>query len=158
MTIEKMITGFSQQYTKALNMLEDIVNKYSSGSWLDHTNYQNAACQIAYHALFYTNIYASPAEDRIIKWEKEIWNYHDLKKTDFNDHLLISDINALIAFVRNNIKLYLKDFSPASDCWPSWYSQNQFEFHINNLRHLQQHTAELIERLNNIQTISYHWQ
>jgi len=49
------------------------------------------------------------------------------------------------------------EFIPEKNCWPHWYDENQLEFHINNIRHLQHHTAETIERANNIKPFNYTW-
>ena len=62
-----------------------------------------------------------------------------------------------LQFIEGNLEEYLSDVKPEEKCWPHWYDENQLEFHINNIRHIQHHTAEIIERANNVENFEYEW-
>jgi len=118
---------------------------------------------VCYHALFYTNIYLSPTGEDIRKWAGEREECHNLKRSSEEggesdeSPYTRGEMGDFLEHIRGSIDSYLERMEPERDCWPFWYSQNQLEFHMNNLRHLQHHTGELFERLNNISPISYKW-
>ena len=160
------ISVFEKQYNKTLNMIYEIIVSYDEDLWHDNENYQYPAWQIAYHGIYYTNIYCSSKEEKIVSWPKEKEYYHffgnkpwpPFEKVTIETPYSINNINEFIEFVREQVPNYLKDFSPDEKCWPFWYDETQFEFHINNIRHLQHHTAEILERHNNLKKTKYSWQ
>ena len=150
------------QYGKAAAMMEECINLYDDTLWTDRS-YQNPAWQVCYHGLFYTNIYLSPSESAIRKWSGEREDYHDLRKIPssagyvFDKTYTHGEMADFLNHIREFLPVYMESFEPEEPCWPSWYNQNQLEFHMTNLRHFQQHTAELLERLNNRSPVSYQW-
>ena len=160
------VSVFENQYDKTLNMIQETISSYNKSLWYDSVNFQYPAWQIAYHGLYYTNIYCSPTEEKIIPWPKEKENYHffgnkpwpPYEKIVIEESFSTNEINEFIDFLKKQIPNYLKDFSPDKKCWPFWYDESQLEFHINNLRHLQHHTAEILERHNSLVKTEYSWQ
>jgi hypothetical protein len=154
------------QYNKCLNILADAIKKYNESLWLDDKNYQFPVWQVVYHGLYITNIYCSVAENTIVNWPKEKQDYHFLGKKPWPpyEEVIIEgsytkeEMLEFLEFIRKIVPIYLKDIKPEERCWPFWYDESQLEFHINNLRHLQHHTAEIIERHNNFKNIQYLWQ
>jgi hypothetical protein len=154
------------QYNKCLNILADAIKKYDEGLWYDDKNYQSPVWRITYHGLFFTNIYCSAVETTIVKWLKERQDYHFLVKKPWppfeevvvKDTYTKDELLEFLEFIRKIVPGYLEDMQPKERCWPFWYEENQLEFHINNLRHLQHHTAEIIERHNNFSNIQYLWE
>lgn len=144
----------ANQYRYALTMLKGVVNETDEATWIDTDEKQKvAAWQIAYHAVYYTNIYCSPSEAHVKRWEGQTdtdhffdtpWPPHERLVPDHT--MSKADISAFIDFVLGAITDYLEGFETDKPCWPHWYHMNQCEFHLNNLRHLQHHTAQLIER------------
>ena len=74
-----------------------------------------------------------------------------------NDVLSQSDIAHFVDHIVQCIPRYLERFSMDSDCWPNWYSLSQMEFHMNNLRHIQHHVGQLIERHRSIKALDVPW-
>ena len=144
----------ASQYDIALTMLKGVVEETADDVWLHTDDVKEAAWHIAYHAAYYANIYASPSEQAVRRWPKQAKDSHFLGPTPWPPHERLvptesfskADIIEFINFVRGVIPEYLDHLDPEAPCWPSWYDQNQFEFHLNNLRHIQHHTAQLIER------------
>jgi hypothetical protein len=153
---------FSRQYKSALGMIDEFIDKCPDDFWLDE-KYQSPAWQVCYHALFYTNIYLSPSEVAILKWEGERDEYHDLRRIGREkdpaplEPYSRREMKTFQEHIRSRVPSCLEDMEPDRDCWPFWYNQNQLEFHMNNLRHLQHHTGELFERLNIISPVPYQW-
>ena len=161
-TIRRMLLA---QYEKSLAMLSETIGLYDDGLWLDHTSYDSPAWQVAYHALYYTNIYCSPTEEEVSRWSKERQDLHRFarpgaqrsERTAPGAAYTKEDTLDYLSFVRATIPSYLERMEPEARCWPSWYDEPQLEFHLNNLRHLQHHVGQLIERRDIVDSISYEW-
>ncbi len=142
------------QYTYALTTLKAVVGETKDDLWFYTDEIKEAAWHIAYHVVWHANIYCSASKEAIKRWDKQSNDCHVLGPTPWPPHERFvpsetyskADIIEFIDFVLEVIPEYLEHFEPEKPCWPDWYNQNQFEFHINNLRHIQHHTARLIER------------
>jgi hypothetical protein len=161
-----LIEVLQNQYARSFNILRNVIINYNESIWLNKNDYKTPAWQIVYHAIFYVNIYCSSSEDEIIQWNKSRNDYYDFKKM----HDLIknkgiqlipytkSEMIEYLNFVLENIPLYLSKMKPEEKCWPYWYNESQLEFHFNNLRHLQHHTGEIIERHDIKIDLPYVWE
>ena len=144
----------ASQYEIALTMLKGVVEETEEDTWLYTDELKEAAWHIAYHAVYYANIYCSPSEEEVKRWERQSKDCHFLGPTPWPPHERFvpgesyskADIIEFIDFVLTVIPEYLERLEPEKPCWPDWYKQNQFEFHPNNLRHIKHHTAQLIAR------------
>ncbi len=137
------------QYKACFTMLKSCIERYSDSVWYDKDNHETAAYEIAYHAIACTNLCSAPSEDGMVRWAGEA----DPDKHRFSQ----SEMVDYIEHVLRQIPVYLQSFSPEEDCWPDWYNLNQHEFHINSLRHVQHHAAELIERHRSTKDLSVEW-
>ncbi len=154
------------QYNKSFNILEETVRNYNDDLWYDKKNYKSPAWQVVYHGLFFANIYLSHTEKGIISWPKGKENYHILGKTPWPpfEEVVIDgsyskeEMLEFLSFIRSKMPSYLDQMQPEERCWPPWYEENQLEFHINNIRHIQHHTAEVIERHDIADGFKYKWQ
>lgn len=154
-----------KQYNKCFGMLLDTIEKCDEGIWFDDQNYHHPAWHVLYHVLFYANIYCSATEAGIEPWPKGKVDYEVLGKTPWPPHEEViveetfakSEIVEFLDFVKGKVPAYLDEMSPEEDCWPFWYDETQLEFHINNIRHIQHHTAEIIERNDIADRFQYSW-
>jgi hypothetical protein len=154
------------QYEKAGSILTNTIERYDDELWMAADGYSYPAWRVAYHAVYFTNIYCSPTEESISAWPHERENYQILGRTPWPPYELVvatepysrAEIGEYLCFVLEAVPGYLEGIEPEADCWPFWYDENQLEFHFNNLRHLQHHTAELIERHDIATGFSYPWQ
>ncbi len=153
------------QYENVLKMLEECIAKYPDDLWAD-TGYQNPAWHVAYHALYYTNIYLAPTEDEIRHWPEEQAELHYLASSAHPEYSGVfkkavpysrDEMISFLGLIRQYLSQYLQNLDPHAPAWPSWYDQPRGEFHINNLRHLQHHTGELQERINSRRTTTNEW-
>ena len=148
----------TSQYLASLTMLKTCADNYDPRLWVNCSNHRNPAGQIAYHAAFYANIYLSPSRSKTVRWENEVSHMEDLDKpVASNDVLPRSDIAHFVDHVVQHVPRYLEALSMDSDCWPHWYSLSQMEFHMNNLRHIQHHVGQLIERHRSIRSLNVPW-
>ncbi len=145
------------QYEKALQILEECLCNFDDELWLDE-EYQNPAWHIAYHVLYYTNIYLASSEEAVMHWQLEQGGLQYLSSSEHPEYSAAAkqaDIytrEQLISFlgiIKRNLTGYLQKLHLNDPAWPPWYDETKGEFHLNNLRHLQHHPGELMERLNN---------
>ena len=149
-----MKSELARQYEIALTMLKGVIDETDEDIWHYSDDSKDAAWHIAYHAVYYANIYCSPSEEEVKRWDRQSRDCHILGPTPWPPHERLvpresyskSEVTDFIDFVLKVIPEYLECLDPEKPCWPHWYEQNQFEFHLNNLRHIQHHTAQLISR------------
>jgi hypothetical protein len=149
-----MKSELASQYRIALAMLRGVIAETAEDTWVYTDEVKEAAWHIAYHAVYYANIYCSPTEGQVKRWPRQSNDCHFLGPTPWPPHERFvphesyskADVIEFIDFVLAAIPEYLEHLEPEKPCWPHWYKQNQFEFHLNNLRHIQHHTAQLVER------------
>jgi hypothetical protein len=161
-----LLQSLKNQYDKSLNILEEAIRGYDEDLWLDDKAYKSPAWQVAYHALFYANIYCSPTEAGVAAWPKARENYQFFGKTPWppfekvvlKEPYAKADMLEFLGFVRDRIPVYLEKMRPEEKCWPHWYDEPQLEFHINNIRHIQHHCGEMIERHDIVRSFAYKWQ
>jgi hypothetical protein len=121
--------------------------------------------QIVYHLLFHANLYYSPSESGIRKWPKQRIDYHrfdkmhDMRRDNPDEIIPYSkvDLTEYAMFVLDQAPRYLSEMKPAGKCRPSGYDENQMEFQMNNLRPVQHHPGEIIERHDLKRELEYQW-
>jgi hypothetical protein len=144
MTIKKSIQS---QYHAALMMLKSAIEKCPEKLWAED-DYVNPFWHVAYHVLFYTHFYLSPNSKDFIPWEqhrdeitslepsvKEIQPYHKEAILNYLD-LCLEQVEAQVSAM---------DLDAESGF--NWLPFNKLELQFYNIRHIQQHTGELCERL-----------
>lgn len=135
------------QYKAALAMLRQAIEKCPDALWAD-ASYQNPFWRVAYHTLIYTHFYLGPSEDNFTPWEKhqqdlqllgqEIPGTRVYRKTELLDYL---------ALVLDQVDLQVGAMDLAAESGFHWLPFNKLELQFYNIRHVQQHTGELCERL-----------
>ena len=152
MDIQKIVIS---QYKAALLMFKDAVSISSEELWygIEKTN---AFWHIAYHTLFYTDLYLSVNLDSFVPWDKHKENYNLLDKTltpSYNK----SDIFEYYEKIIDALELRIRetDFEAPSGFY--WLKCNKLELHIYNIRHIQHHAGQLIERIRDYQKQGINW-
>ena len=153
------------QFHAALEMLKQCLLQCPDSMWDDPID-RNKFWLLAYHALFYTHLYLHPSEQDFTAWAKHRQNYqfmgrlpwppHDqvpigepYSKADLLEYceLCSTTVDEMIA------KVDLESGASGFD----WIPMGKLELQIYNLRHLQQHTGELMERLGSRAGIDVDW-
>ncbi len=146
--------NIQSQYQAALEMLRRVVVQCPDEMWDDPT-YRNVFWRVVYHSLFYTHLYLQPRGEDFIAWAKHRPEYHQMQSG--GEPYTKAEILEYFDLIRQQIDQLV----PASDLEaPSgfgWLPFNRLETHLYNLRHLQQHTGELSERLGVVASIDVDW-
>jgi len=144
--------AFISQYIASLNMLEETINKADDTIWLNK-KYTNPFWQIAYHALFYTDFYLYKDEKSFIRWEKFKDGYHRMANNQQTSEGTLNiepyKREEIIEYLKKNQNSLIERLEVTNLEAPSgfhWLPFNKFELQIYNIRHLQHHTGQLIER------------
>ena len=142
------------QYLAALEMLMQAVNQCPEDLW-DDRGYKNTVWQIAYHALFYTHLYLQPNEKEATPWVKFKPGYHEMEKRD--DPYSKADIAEYFEFCREQVDKQVEALDLEAPSGFYWLPFSKLELQLYSIRHLQQHTGELSERLGSARDIEVDW-
>ncbi|MCA9838476.1 MAG: DinB family protein [Trueperaceae bacterium] len=146
-----------RQYHAALGMLGNSIKDCPVELW--NKGSTNKYWHIAYHTLFYTHLYLSESDERFEPWEKGREGYNDLS---------LRQAEPLNAYSQAELLEYLElchkevdtrvpglDFEAPSGF--DWLPFGKLELQIYNIRHIQHHTGQLIDRLREAADISSNW-
>jgi hypothetical protein len=154
----------ARQYRASMAMLKDAVTKCPESLWLA-AEYPNKFWHIAYHVLYCTHMYLENSRDEFIPWKKHRedyqwlgplpWPPHDRPKigTPYSKEEILEYLEICSEEIETRVPGL--DFSAPSGF--SWLPFNKLELQLYNLRHLQHHTAQLIDRLRTAAQIGVAW-
>ncbi|MGH9387012.1 MAG: hypothetical protein ACRD2N_22310 [Vicinamibacterales bacterium] len=168
MTAHSWPLVLKSQYHASLAMLRDAIEQCPDRLWLDTTN-TNAFWQIAYHVLFYTHLYLHEDEASFRPWARHQSTVQypsgvpgraatDPTLPRFADpyakgHVLEfwSICDGMVDEVVDRLDL------SRTECGFWWYKMSKLEHQLVNIRHIQHHTAQLMDRLRASQAIGIKW-
>jgi len=137
------------QYLAALEMLKQVIVKCPETLWNSPGDI-DPCWRKAYHALFYGHLYLQNTEAAFIQWEK----HHDPENgTPFTR----DEVLEYLAFVQNQVKERVANLDLEAQSGFDWLPFNKLELQFYNIRHIQQHTGELYERLGSQENIELDW-
>jgi hypothetical protein len=153
------------QYLAALDMLKQTITKCPESIWNDPRD-KTAFWRIAYHALFYTHLYLQESEKTFKGWANHRPDYHLLGPTPWPPHDLPkigepydqATVLDYLAFCQQQVR----DLVPRLDLDSEssgfeWLPFGKLELQFYTIRHLQQHTGELMDRLGTRAAIEIDW-
>jgi hypothetical protein len=148
------ISIVQSQYHAALAMLEAAVQQCPASIW-DDSQDRNPTWRVAYHVLFYTHLYLQPREADFREWDKARGEaqyfgpifFEGNREPIVAEPYTCDEIMKYLVFCRDEADRQVAklDFSAPSGF--SWIPLNKLELQFYNIRHIQQHTGELYERL-----------
>ena len=153
------------QYHAALEMLRQTIVKCPDSLW-DNPADGNRFWHVAYHALFYIDLYLQNSEKEFTPWSEHReqnqflgpmpWPPHDLPK--IGAPYTKEEVLAYLELCRQQVteKVATLDLNAEASGF-SWLPFGKLELQIYNIRHLQHHTAELMERLGTREGIQVNW-
>jgi hypothetical protein len=147
------------QYHAALEMLHMAVTKCPPSLW-DAIEDQARFWHVAYHVLFYTHLYLQVTEEAFVPWIKHRDEIHAMGRVSYSalgEPYTREEILAFLAFCHDQIETCVPvlDLNAASGF--HWLPFDKRELQFYNIRHLQQHTGELMERLGTRAGIELRW-
>lgn len=138
------------QYYASLEMLRQAIEACPESLWYDQ-EHPSPFWQIAYHALFYTHLYLQPSEEDFVPWEKHAEASRSLGSSgegaEAGEPYSKEDLLAYhrLCYQQVEERVPLLDLEAGSGFY--WLPFDKLELQIYNIRHIQQHTGELYERL-----------
>jgi hypothetical protein len=153
-----------RQYRASLEMLRQAIDQCPEPLWLD-PNYPNRFWHIAYHALFYSHLYLQAGEAEFKPWTKRRPDYQFLGPTSWPPHerpkieLPYSQAEVLEyhGVCCGEVEERVRSLELDSPSGFPWLPFSRMELHLYNLRHLQHHAGQLIDRLRTADNIGVAW-
>jgi hypothetical protein len=143
MDIKRALKG---QYRAGLAMLRQTISKCSSEVWVSGTH-PRTYWRIAYHALFYTHLYAMQTEHDFVAWDKhrectDLWRNPPELESYTQAELL-----EYLDFIDSSIEAWVDQLDlEADDSGFSWYEKiEKIDHQLLNIRHLAGHMGQLSE-------------
>jgi len=154
----------SSQYLASLEMLKQTITRCPESIWnspADKTKFWH----IAYHALFYTHLYLQDTEKDFTPWRLHRPEYQFLGQLPWPPHAAPKigepydkeTVLDYLAFCQQQAVERAPRLNLEAESGFNWLPFNKPELQIYNIRHLQQHTGELMERLGTRAGIELDW-
>ncbi len=144
------------QYKAAFQMLRQTIEKIPDSQW-NTDEYPNPNWQIAYHALWSAKLYLGANLESYVPWADAIEGAESLGGTkdweNPEEGIIVEGHNAkevvlsFITVLESDLETSISSLPLSEDSGFEWYPYSRLELHVNNIRHLQHHTAQLIERM-----------
>ncbi len=149
------------QYLAALEMLKSAVTQCPDLLW-DDASYRNRFWHTAFHALFYAHFYLQPKEEDFVPWEKHHANATSLaesanKLEAMKRPFTPAEILEYLAFVQQEVLHTVDKLDWDAESGFYWLPFSKLELQFYSIRHIQQHTGELFERLGARGRVDVHW-
>ena len=145
----KMIsTILASQYKASLGMLRNALEKIPDAQW-NTEEYNNPNWQIGYHILWATKFYLGPDTRQYTPFKNAIegaeslgganeWENAEVKVEGFHTR---AELLFFIDELENTLPAAIEKIPLEGDSGFEWYPYSRLELHINNIRHIQHHTA-----------------
>jgi hypothetical protein len=142
------------QYLAALEMLRSAVIQCPDGLW-DDPAYKNRFWHVVYHALFYTHLYLQPSLEAFVAWSKNRSGSNELEQAV--EPYSKDEILEYFDICRKQVEEQVPSLDLEAPSGFHWIHLNKLELQFYTIRHLQQHTGELCERLGAAGDIEVDW-
>ena len=152
------------QYLSVLEMLEQTIVKCPDAIW-NNSGDKTRFWHIAYHVLFYAHLYLQDSEQTFTAWTRHRDEYQFIGQVPWPPHAQPKigepydreTVLEYLAFCRQQVveRVTHLDLDAASG-FP-WLPFSKLELQIYNIRHLQQHTGELMERVGTRAGLEIDW-
>ena len=161
MSIQDIIKS---QYRASLEMLRESIVKCSDTLWVDPA-YKNKFWHIAYHALFYTHLYLQEDGRTFVPWSKHRQEYEFLgpfpwpphKEPNIGEPYSQEDVLEYLEVCQNEVGGRVSSLNLEAASGFDWLPFDKLELQFYNIRHLQHHTGQLVDRLRTREAIGVGW-
>ena len=152
------------QYQAALEMLKQTIAKCPDSIW-NSPNDKTKFWHIAYHALFYTHLYLQDSEQAFTPWSKHRQEYQFIGQVPWPPHALPQIVEAYdkdtvleyLAFCQRQVVERVPQVNLEAASGFDWLPFSKLELQLYTIRHIQQHTGELMERLGARADVEINW-
>ena len=148
------------QYLASLEMLKQAIDNCPESIW-NSPDDKTRFWHIAYHVLFYTHLYLQDTLQAFKPWSLHRERYESLEPLPqpphTNEPYDKATVLDYLAFCQQQVKDRVPGLDFDGKSGFDWLPFNKLELQIYNIRHLQQHTGELMERLGTRTGIELDW-
>ena len=148
------------QYGAALEMLRLAILQCPAARW-DDPRGRKKFWLVAYHVLFYTHLYLHDGLAHFKPWVKHRQDIHRLgssaEKAETGDPYSQEEMLEFLEVCRKTMVDQVSLLDLEAESGFEWLPFNKLELQLYNIRHLQHHTAELIEWLGANAGIDVDW-
>jgi hypothetical protein len=130
-------------------MLQQVIVKCPEALW-DAPGNQDEFWRKSYHALLYAHLYVQNAEKDFVQWKK----HHD---PDGEMPFTKDEVLEYLSFVKEQVIDRVPGTNLEAASGFHWLPFDKLELQFYNIRHIQQHTGELYERLGAHENIELDW-
>jgi len=138
------------QYYASLEMLKQAIEECPEALWVD-PEYPSPFWRIAYHVLVYAHFYLQPSEQDFVPWEKYQAQYRflgsDAGEPEAGEPYSKKEILAFHRLCCEQVEEQVTAVDLDAESGFHWLPFDKLELQFYNIRHIQQHTGELYERL-----------
>jgi hypothetical protein len=133
------------QYLASLEMLKQTITNCPESLWNSATD-KNKFWQVAYHALYFVHEYLADSYETFTPWVKhrEVYDFDQSQVFEPFDKETILEY---LAFCQQHVAERVPQLKLDAPEGHGDRSLNTLELQIYSIRHLMQHTGELMERL-----------
>ncbi|MBX2819285.1 MAG: DinB family protein [Rhodothermaceae bacterium] len=164
MTTTPLIKALTSQYEAALEMLRAAIQASPGEVW-DSADYENRTWRIAYHTLHCTKMYLASSLETFSIWDGVIEGAESLGGSweDPSKTIVVEGVHStdeLLAFLESLLTELPKAIAAVpleAESGFDWYPFSRLELHLNNIRHIQHHTGQIIERLRSQGVTGIEW-
>ena len=152
------------QYYASLEMLKQAIVKCPEPLWNDPEP-KNKYWHVAYHALFYTHLYLQDSEESFTPWTKHRQEYQFLgqvpwpphKEPEIGEPYSKEEILEYLEICQQQVEERVSSLNLDAGSGFYWLPFGKLELQLYNIRHIQQHAAELSGRLDAKADIQVDW-
>ena len=138
------------QYFAALEMLRQVIMECPDSLWIS-AEYSNPFWNTVFHVLFYTHLYLQPREEDFVPWDKHNDEVVSLGGSEDGEvkrePYAKEDLLAYLELVLEQAEEQVDRLDLDAESGFNWLPFDKLELQFYNIRHVQQHTGELSERL-----------
>lgn len=146
----------ASQYRAGLGMLRQVIERVPEEQW-NTEGYNSPNWQIAYHVAWATKFYLGPDPEsyepfpNAIEGAESLGGAQDWENPEvgitLEGHHTQAELLSFLDDIHNTLLPSIEALPLEQDSGFEWYPYSRLELHINSIRHIQHHTAQLIERL-----------
>ena len=152
------------QYQAALEMLKQTIAKCPDSIW-NSSNDRTKFWHIAYHALFYTHLYLQDSEQAFTPWPKHRQEYQFIGQVPWPPQAPPQigaaydqdSVLEYLAFCQRQVAERVPQVNLEAASGFDWLPFGKLELQLYTIRHIQQHTGELMERLGTRADVEIDW-
>jgi hypothetical protein len=146
-------TVLKSQYHASLAMLREAIERCPPEEWLS-TNHKNTFWQVSYHALFFTHLYLQRDEAAFRPWEQHRGEGDGIAGEPYTQAQVLGYWEFCDRMIDDAVDALDLD---GTESGFSWYRMSKLEHQFVNIRHIQHHAAQLIDRVRSAADVGIRW-